>query len=95
MVPYCNWIKCVLQCSNAERSKEFAKKLGHNDAKQQMVRACSMDSADAVITEHWKYTKLPNLLQKFLADNICTASETGLFHLATLVSSLSYKHVIL
>lgn len=61
-------------------------------AKQQMVRTHSKDSADAVSAEHWKYTKLPNLLQKFLADNICTASETGLFHRATLVGSLSYKH---
>jgi hypothetical protein len=62
-------------------------------AKQQMVtaQAHSKDSADAVSTEHWKYTKLPNLLQKFFADNICSASETGLFHCATLVGSLSYK----
>ena len=58
-------------------------------AKQQMVRAHSKDSADAVSTEHRKYTKLPNSLQKFFADNICSASETGLFHCATPVSSLS------
>ena len=33
MVLYCNWKRCVLQCSNTERSKEFAKKLGHKDRK--------------------------------------------------------------
>jgi len=60
-------------------------------AKQQMVKAHSKDSADAVITEHWKYTKLPNLLQEFFADNICSVSETGLFHRALLVGSLSYN----
>jgi hypothetical protein len=64
-------------------------------AKQQMVTAHSKNSADAVSTEQWKYTKLPNFLQKFFADNICSASETGLFHRATLVSSLSYKHATL
>ena len=46
-------------------------------------------------TEHWKYTKLPHLLQKLLADNTCSASKTGLFHRATLVASLSYKHATL
>lgn len=60
-------------------------------AKQQMVRAHSKDSADAVSTEHWKYTKFPNLLQEFFADSICSAIETGLFHRATLVGSLSYN----
>jgi len=64
-------------------------------AKQQMVRAQSKDSADAVSTEHWKYTKLPNLLQKFFSGNICSASETNLFHRATLVGFLSYKHATL
>ena len=33
MILYCNWMRRVLQCSNAERSKEFAKKLSHNDCK--------------------------------------------------------------
>jgi hypothetical protein len=35
-------------------------------AKQQMVRPHSKDSADAVSTEHWKYTKLPNFFRNFL-----------------------------
>jgi hypothetical protein len=37
-------------------------------------------SADAVSTEQWKSTKLPNLLQKFCADDIYNADETGLFY---------------
>jgi hypothetical protein len=49
-------------------------------------------SADAVSSEQWKSTKLPNLLQKFCADNIYSAYETSLLHRATSVGSLSYKH---
>jgi len=64
-------------------------------AKQQMVTAQSKDSADAVSTEHWKHTKLSKFLQKFFADNICSASETGLFHRATRGGFLRYKHATL
>jgi hypothetical protein len=49
-------------------------------------------SVDAVSAEKWKSTKLPNLLQKFCADDICNADERGLFYCATPNSSLSYKH---
>jgi hypothetical protein len=45
--------------------------------------------------EQWKSTKLPNLLQKFCADNIYDADETGLFYCATLDGSLSYKSATL
>jgi hypothetical protein len=45
--------------------------------------------------EQWKSTKLTNLLQKFCADDIHIADETGLFFGATLDGFLSYKHVSL
>jgi hypothetical protein len=41
-----------------------------------------MDSADAVNAEQWKSTKMPNLLQRFCADDICKADETDLFYRA-------------
>jgi hypothetical protein len=50
------------------------------------------DSSDAGSAEKWKSTKLPNLLQKFCADDIYNADETGLFYHATPDGSLSYKH---
>jgi hypothetical protein len=51
------------------------------------------DSPDAVSAEQWKSIKLPNLLQKFWKDDICSASETDLFYCAMPDSSLNYKHV--
>jgi hypothetical protein len=62
---------------------ELAKKLGHNDFKAadgwlsqwkcrfgiKFKKAHGKDSADAVSGEQWKSIKLPNLLQKFCADN--------------------------
>jgi hypothetical protein len=50
---------------------------------------------DAVSAEQWKSTKLPNLLQKFCADDIYIADETGLLYHATPDGSLSYKHATL
>jgi hypothetical protein len=52
------------------------------------------DCADAVSAEQWKSTKLPNLLQKFCADGIYNANETGLFYPALMGSSLSYNHAL-
>jgi hypothetical protein len=52
-------------------------------------------SVDAVSNEQWKSTKLPNFLQKFCADNIYNADETGLFYCATPDGSLTYKHTTL
>jgi hypothetical protein len=52
-------------------------------------------TADAVSSEQWKSTKLQKLLQKFCADDIYNANETGLFYCATPDSSLSYKHATL
>jgi hypothetical protein len=52
-------------------------------------------SADALSAEQWKSTKLPNLLQKFCADDMYNADETGLFYHATPAGSLSYKHATL
>jgi hypothetical protein len=37
--------------------------------------------------------KVPELLQKFCADNIYSADDTGLFYLAMPDGSLCYKHV--
>jgi hypothetical protein len=54
-----------------------------------------MDSADAVSAEQWYSMKLPNLLQKFCADDNCNVDETDLFYRATSDGSLSYKHTIL
>jgi hypothetical protein len=45
--------------------------------------------------EQWKSTKLPNLLQKFRADDIYNANKTSLFHHAMPDGSLSYKHATL
>jgi hypothetical protein len=58
-------------------------------------KAHSEDSADAVYAEQWKSTKLPNLLQKFCADDIYSAYETGLLHHAMLDGSISYIHATL
>jgi hypothetical protein len=49
-------------------------------------------SAYAVSAEQCKSTKLPNLLQKFCADDIYNVNETGLFCHAMLGGSLSYKY---
>jgi hypothetical protein len=51
------------------------------------------DSADVVGAEEWKSKKVPELLQKFCADDIYSADETGLFYRATLDGSLCKKHV--
>jgi hypothetical protein len=90
--------------------EEWAKKLGHNDFKAtggwlsrwkcrfgiKFKKAHGeTDSADAVSAEQCKSTQLPNLLQKFCADEIYNADETGLFYHATLDGSLSYKHATL
>ena len=48
-------------------------------------------NADAVSDEHWKSIKLPNLLQKFHADDVYNANEISLFHHTMLDGSLSYK----
>jgi hypothetical protein len=53
------------------------------------------ESADTVIAEYLKSTKLPNLPPKFCADDICNATETDLFYCATPDGSLSYRHTIL
>jgi hypothetical protein len=37
--------------------------------------------------------EVPELLQKFCADDICSADETGLFYRATPDGSLCYNHV--
>jgi hypothetical protein len=87
------------------KSEELAKRLGHNDfsatdswlsgwkcrlgmkfKKAHSKKGC----ADAVSAEHWKATKLPNMLQKICTDNIYNANETGLFYCATLDGSLGY-----
>ena len=81
---------CSVQILKGQRS--LLKSWVTRTAKQLTDRALSKDSADAVSTEQWKSTKLPNFFQKFFADNICSADETGLFHHATLVS---YKHATL
>jgi hypothetical protein len=67
------------------KSGELGKKLDHSDFKGtggwlsrwkcrfgiKFKRAYGQkDSADAVSAEQWKSTKLPNLLQKFCADDI-------------------------
>jgi hypothetical protein len=41
----------------------------------------------------WKSKKVPELLQKFYADDIYSDDETGLFYRATPDGSLCYKHV--
>jgi hypothetical protein len=41
----------------------------------------------------WKSKKVPELLQKFFADDIYSADETGLFYHAMPDGSVSYKHV--
>jgi hypothetical protein len=69
------------------KSEGLAKKLDHNDFK-------ATDGWDG-IAEQWKSTKLPNLVQKLCADNICNADETGLLYRATTAGSLSYKHATL
>jgi hypothetical protein len=87
-----------------------AKKLGHNDLKAtdgslsqwkcrfgiKFKKAHSQkDCADAVSAEQWKSIKLPNLLQKFCADDIYSADETGSFYHAMPDASLSYTHTTL
>jgi hypothetical protein len=49
-----------------------------------------MDSA-----EQWKSTKLPNLFQKFCADDIYNAEKTSSFQHAKPDGSLNYKHTTL
>ncbi|XP_035218763.1 tigger transposable element-derived protein 6-like [Stegodyphus dumicola] len=46
-------------------------------------------------TEDLKSTKLPEFLERFSADDIYNADETGLYYRATLDASLSHKHVAL
>jgi hypothetical protein len=41
----------------------------------------------------WKSKKVPELLQKFCADDVYSADETGLFYRATPDGSICYKHV--
>jgi hypothetical protein len=55
-------------------------------------KAHSKKGGDAVSAEQWKSTQLPNLLQKFCADDIYSADETGLFYCDMLDGSPSYKH---
>jgi hypothetical protein len=57
--------------------------------------AHSEDSVDAVRAEEWKSTKLPNLLQRFCADDIYNANEISLSYCATPGGSLSYKQATL
>jgi hypothetical protein len=45
--------------------------------------------------EHLKSTKLPNMLQKFCADDIYKVNETGLFYCARPDGSLGYKQATL
>jgi hypothetical protein len=58
-------------------------------------KAYGEDSADAVSAEQWKFTKLPDFLQKFCADDICNADKTSLFYRAPPDGSLSYIHATL
>jgi hypothetical protein len=51
------------------------------------------DSADVVGAAEWKSKKIPELLQKFCADDIYSADETGLFYHAVPDGSLCYKLV--
>jgi hypothetical protein len=86
------------------KSEELAKNLGHNNFRTTdgWLSQCKCrfgikfkkDSADAVDAEQWKSTKLPNLLQKFCADDIYSADETGLLYHA-MPNSLSYRHATL
>jgi hypothetical protein len=90
------------------KSEELAKKLGHDDFKatdgwlsQWKCRHDikfrkahgEKDSADIGGAEEWKSKKVPELLQKFCADDIYSAYETGLFYCATPYGSLCCKHI--
>ncbi|XP_072119240.1 tigger transposable element-derived protein 4-like [Mobula birostris] len=81
------------------KSEELAKKLGHRDFKatdgwlsrwkcrhhiQFKKTHGEKSGSDALNAEAWKSTKLPDLLQKFCADDIYNADETGLFYRAIL-----------
>ncbi|XP_028677229.1 tigger transposable element-derived protein 4-like [Erpetoichthys calabaricus] len=96
----------MLKC----KAEELAKKLGHNDFKATdgwLSRWKSRhdikfkkahgekESADGAGAEKWKSTKLPEIHEKFQADNIYNADETGLYYRATPDGSLSYNHVAL
>jgi hypothetical protein len=89
------------------KSEELAKKLGNDDFKAtdgwlsrwkcrhdtKFKKAHGeKDSAD-VCAEEWKSKKVPELLQKFYADDIYSADETGLFYRVTPDGSLCYNHV--
>jgi hypothetical protein len=90
------------------KSEELAKKLDHNDFKAtddwlprwkcgfgiKFKKPYGEDCADAVSAEKWKYTKPPNLLQKFCADDTFKADETG-FYSSTLDGFQRYKPIIL
>jgi hypothetical protein len=92
------------------KPEELAKMLGQNDFKiidAWLSRWKSrfginfkkahgeQDIANTVSTEQWNSTKVPNLLQKFCADGIYNAGETGLFYLSTPDGSQSYKDATL
>lgn len=93
------------------KSEELAKKLGRSNFKATdgwLSRLKSRhgikfhksrgkkDTADASSgTGNWKSTQLPNLLQKFCADDIYNAVETGLLYRATPDGSLRYRHEVL
>lgn len=96
----------MLKC----KAEELAKKLGHDDFKATdgwLSRWKSRhdikfkkvhgekESADSAGAEEWQSTKLPQLLEKFHADDIYNADETGLYCRATPDGSLCYKHVAL
>jgi hypothetical protein len=89
------------------KSGELAKKVGHNDFKAtdgwlsrwkcrfgMKFETAHGEKDSAVSAEQCKSTKLPNFLQKFCADDIYNADETGLFYCVTPEGSLSYKHAM-
>jgi hypothetical protein len=86
VVLHYNWTRSARQWSNVKKkSEELAKKLGHDDFKATdgwLSRwKCrhdikfkkshgEKDSTDVVGAEEWKSKKVPELLQKFCADDI-------------------------
>ncbi|CAH8477968.1 unnamed protein product [Dicrocoelium dendriticum] len=92
------------------KAEELAKMLGHedfiatdgwlsrwksrHDVKFKKAHG-EKESANSARAEEWKSTKLPDLLEKFPADDINSADETGLYYRATPDGSLIYKHVTL
>ena len=96
----------MLKC----KAEELAKKLGHDDFKAtdgwlsrwkfrhdiKFKKAHGeKESADGAGAEDWKSTKLPEIHEKFQADDIYNADETGLYYRATPDGSLSYSYAAL